>query len=226
MGRRITRKQLKEDEFVSTVDQLLRRFGEYWKPAAAALGAVLVVVFLWWVGGQWSGSRADKASVQLQVAIDSYQTAMMLQPPGDLTEAEQGFREVIEQYGRTSQGDVSRLYLARIALSRGEIDDARASLVRLADRHEDDALGRLVTLDLVRLRVASGQGTEVAAELEAMVVGRKNQLPRDVALFELGEVFLEEHDADQAREYFQKLVDEFPDSPFGAKARQRLTELG
>ncbi len=143
-----------------------------------------------------------------------------------MTEAEEGFREVVEQYGRTAQGDVSRLYLARIALSRGETDDARAMLVRLADRHEDDALGRLVTLDLVRLRVASGQGTEVAAELEAMVVGRKNQLPRDVALYELGEVFLEEHDPDQAREYFQKLVDEFPESPFGAKARQRLTELG
>ncbi len=81
MGRRITRKQLKGDEFVSTVDHLIRRFGEYWKPAAAALGAVIVVVFLWWVGGQWSGSRADKASAQLQVAIDSYQTAMMLTAP-------------------------------------------------------------------------------------------------------------------------------------------------
>lgn len=226
MGRRITRKQLKEDEFVSTVDQLLRRFGEYWKPAAAALGCVLVVVLLWWVGSQWSSSRADKASALLQVAVDTYQAAIVQQPVADLTEAEEGFSEVVERYGRTSQGDVARLYVARIAVGRGEVDTARAIFVRLADRHKDDALGRLAALDLVRLRLQSGQGAEVATELEAMVVGRNSQLPRDVALFELAEVFLEEQNVDQAREYFQKLVDEFPESPYGTQARQRLSELG
>jgi predicted negative regulator of RcsB-dependent stress response len=226
MGRRITRKQLKEDEFVSAVDQLVRRFGEYWKPALAALGVVCVVVFLWWVGSSWSESRADKASSRLATAIDAYETAMTQQPPGDLGEAEAGLREVVEGYGRTTQGDVARLYLARIALGRGEVDDARSTLVRLLDRHAGDALGRLAALDLVRLRVESGQGAEVATELEAMVVGRSDQLPRDVALFELGEVFRGEQKTDQAREYYQKLVDEFPESPYGAQARQRLTELG
>jgi TolA-binding protein len=74
--------------------------------------------------------------------------------------------------------------------------------------------------------VSSGQGAEVAKELEAMVVGRDNQLPRDVALFELGEVFRGEQKIDQAREYYQKLVDEFPESPYLSQARQRLSELG
>lgn len=224
--RRITRKQLKEDEFVSTVDQLIRRFRDYWKPAAAVLGAVLFGVFLWWVAGEWSGSRTEKASAQLQEAVDLYLTTMTTDPSGDFIDAEEAFAEVVKEYGRTPQGDVARLYQARIELSRGETDSARSILVKLRDSHKDDTLGRLAAFDLIRLRSASGQGAEVAKELEAMVVGRNDQLPRDVALFELGEVFLEEQKADQAREYYQKLVDEFPESPYLAQARQRLAELG
>lgn len=226
MGRRITRKQLKEDEFVSTVDNLIRRFGEYWKMALVALGAVLVVVFVWWMIGQWSGSQADAASAKLNQVITAYQEAVVPGGAGDLSDAEAGFAEVIEEYGRTTQGDVARLYQARIELGRGEADSARATLVQLVNRHKDDALGRLAALDLVRLRTASGQGAEVAAELEKMVVGRNTQLPRDVALFELGEVFVAEQKPDQAREYFQKLVDEFPESPYLTQARKRLGELG
>ncbi|MCD4750869.1 MAG: tetratricopeptide repeat protein [Thermoanaerobaculales bacterium] len=226
MARRITRKQLKQDEFVSTMDQLIRKFRDYWKPAAAGLGAVLVIVFFWWVAVEWSERQTEEASALLQKAVTAYNEAAALDPVGDLTEAESGFADVIKQYGRTTQGDVARMYEARIALGRGEIEEARTALIKLVDRHKGDALGRLAALDMVRLRVASGQGAEVAKELEAMVVGRNSQLPRDAALYELGEVFIEEKNADQAKEYFQKLVDEFPESPYVAKARQRLTELG
>ncbi|RLE26187.1 MAG: hypothetical protein DRJ65_06070 [Acidobacteria bacterium] len=226
MGRRITRKQMKQDEFVSTMDHLIRRFGEYWKQALAVLGAVLLMVFIWWMIGQWSGKQADAASEQLSLAVTVYQEALAQDGGGNLTDAEAGFAEVIEEHGRTDQADIARLYQARIQLGRGEIDTARATLVQLVNRHKDDALGRLAALDLVRLRTASGQGAEVAAELEKMVVGRNSQLPRDVALFELGEVFVAEQKPDQAREYFQKLVDEFPESPYVAQARQRLAELG
>ena len=226
MGRRITRKQMKQDEFVSTMDRLIRQFGGYWKPALAVLCALLVVVFIWWSIGQWSGAREDAASAKLSEVITAYQEAIAQGGSGDLADAEAGFAEVIEEYGRTSQGDIARLFQARIELGRGETDTARAALVQLVHRHKDDSLGRLAALDLVRLRTASGQGAEVAAELEKMVVGRNTQLPRDVALFELGEVFVAEQKPDQAREYFQKLVDEFPESGYVTQARKRLGELG
>jgi TolA-binding protein len=51
-------------------------------------------------------------------------------------------------------------------------------------------------------------------------------LPRDTALYELGELFVAQRDTDRARLYFQKLADEFPTSPYVTRARQRLAELG
>ena len=90
-------------------------------------------------------------------------------PAGDLEVAEAEFQQVIDSYGRTEQADMARLYLARIALSRGQTDEARAALVELARKHDDDVIGRLANLDLINLRIASGQGAEVAADLRKHV---------------------------------------------------------
>jgi len=149
-----------------------------------------------------------------------------LAPAGDVDAAEQQFRQVVESYGRTDQADMARLYLARIALGRGETDEARPELVDLSRRHPDDVIGQLASFDLIKLRIASGEGAEVAAELEAMVSGQSAGLPRDFALYQLGELFADEGRPDRARPYLEQLVEEFPESPYLNNARQRLAELG
>jgi predicted negative regulator of RcsB-dependent stress response len=153
-------------------------------------------------------------------------TAGSTLPAGNLEAAEAEFQLVIDSHGSTDQADMARLYLARIALSRGQTDEARAALVELARKHGDDVIGRLANLDLINLRIASGQGAEVAADLEAMVTGQSTGLPRDVALYRLGELFVEEGQPEKARTYLEMLVEEFPESPFLSNARQRLLELG
>lgn len=226
MTRRITRKQLKEDEFVSIADTVIRWFIEHWRPFAAALGAIAVLALLWWLGSQWLGSRAEQASLLLHHAETLYSGDPMTGASPDLAAAEAAFAEVVDRYGRTAQGDIARHYQAHILMSRGEMDAARQLLVGIADRQRGTALGRMATLTLIGLRVSSGQGAEVAPELEAMVAGRDQRLPRDVALYELGSLHAVEQRYDEARRYLQTLVDEFPESPYLAAAQQRLAELG
>jgi predicted negative regulator of RcsB-dependent stress response len=230
MARRITRKQLKQsDEFVSTFDQLIPWFGDNWRPFAAALGGICILAVGWWLFGMWSQSRSDDASYALYHAVTTFEgedSLGSLEPMGDPETAEIELRAVIEQYGSSDQADMARLYLARIHFDRGETDAARDLLVGLAERHPDNAIGRLATLDLIHLRIDAGQATEVAGELEAMVAGADSRLPRDVALYELGQLYLAEQNPEQARDYFSKLVEEFPESPYIQLAQRRLTELG
>lgn len=230
MARRITRKQLKQsDEFVSTMDTVLQWLGDNWRPIAGAIAGVAAVAVIWWLVGLWQHARSEDASYALQHAVKTFEgseTTGQLEPAGDAAAAEAEFLQVIEHHGSTPQADMARVYLARIHFDRGEIDEARDLLVGIAERRRDDMVGRLATLDLIHLRIASGQATEVAVELEAMVVGADPRLPRDVALYELGQLYLAEQDPDQAREYFQKLMDEFPESPYVGQARQQLMELG
>ncbi len=230
MGRRITRKQLKkDDEFVSAAEMIFRWIADNRRALIAGFGAVTIVALLWWAASSWIGARTDDASLLLSQAVATFEGEPdpgSLVPAGDVDAAEEQFRQVVQSYGRTDQADMARLYLARIALGRGQTDEARPALVDLSRRHPDNVIGQLATFDLIKLRIASGEGAEVAAELETMVSEQSVGLPRDAALYQLGELLADEGRPDSARPYFELLVEEFPESPYLVNARQWLAELG
>ena len=217
MGRRITRKQLKQDdEFVSAAEWIFRWIADNRRQLMAAIGAVFAAAILWWGVNAWMGSRTDDASLLLYHAVRTFE--------GDAAEIE--FQQVVESYGGSDQADMAKLYLARIALSRGQTDEARTIFVDLSQKNGNNVIGRLATLDLIDLRIASGQIAEVTGELESMIVGQDGGLPRDAALYKLGEVLADSGDPERARTYFERLVEEFPESPYLMNARLRLNELG
>ena len=239
MGRRITRKQLKQqDEFVTIADTVFHWLSGNWRPIVLAAGAAVFVYLVWGLSTFWSDSRAQEASAQLVEAVKVLDgdpteegaadeaTPSESGEPGDSASAEELLNEVIDQHGGTTQGDIARLYVARLQLERGETEQARTSLARLADKHRGNLVGRLAAYDLIHLRIASGQSDEVTTELQARATGQDNRLPRDVALWELAVLHEKEQKVDEAREYFQTIVDEFPDSSYQMAASRKLTELG
>ena len=123
MGRRLTRKKLKQVEFVSVVDEALHWFNLNWRLLAFGAAALVAIGLLWWGFSIFSASRGEKASFALHQA-----TAVLEGEEADLVAAEAQLREIVDRYGRTAQGDVARLYLARILLDREENDEARALL--------------------------------------------------------------------------------------------------
>ena len=155
MGRRITRKQLKkDDEFVSAAEVIFRWIADNAKALIVGIAAVVVIVLLSWAASGWMSSRTDDASLLLHYATKTYEGEAApgsMVPAGDLETAETEFQQVIDSYGRTEQADMARLYLARIALSRGQTDEARSALVELARKHGDDVIGRLANLSLIHI---------------------------------------------------------------------------
>jgi predicted negative regulator of RcsB-dependent stress response len=215
---------MKEDEFVSFFDEVAHWFSDNWRPVAGGLGAVVLVVLVWWGASAWSGSRGEDASFLLhraEKALEGDGTT-----PGSFDAAEPLLKEVVDRYGRTQQADVARLYLARISLGRGETDAAREALRKLADQHPGTAIGSAATLDLLHLRIAAGEGATVAGELQSMVSATNPPLPRDAALYELGMLLVREERSAEAKDPFEQLVKDFPESPYRFAAQQKLSELG
>jgi predicted negative regulator of RcsB-dependent stress response len=223
MGRRITRKQLKQDEFVSAGEAIIRWFMDNWRPFVAGLGALCFVIVVWYTVGRWTESRAEQAALELHRAVTAADEAAR---GGDSAAAQATLQAFIDDHGKDDQADMARVFLARLKMDDAELEDARNLLVEVTDRHRADAVGRPAMHSLVRLRVEMGQVAEVEQELEAMATGQDTRLPRDVALWELGELFSAENQPDRARIYLQRLVDEFPESPYRGRANQRLAELG
>lgn len=230
--RRLTRKQIRNDEFIGFVDQGVHWLGHNWRQAAMGLGGAILVAFVIWGTRLVLSSRGEAAGEALAGAIAVHAAPVGSAAPVDaklkfateaerLDAAEKAFEAMRSKYSLTSEARMARLYLAKIAVERGDKDRAIRELAELAGKKSTDAVVRLAMLSLVRLRVEKGEGAMLVKDLEAMVSGKDPRLPRDVALWQLARLW--EHDGrpDEAAKLYRKLVNEFPDSPYRGDASQR-----
>lgn len=233
MGRRLTRKQIKRDQFVSLVDRVFHWLGQNWRQAATGLGGVLAVALVWWGVTAVLGSRSNAAAQAMAQALETYAAPVGSAASADATvkfatdserlaAAEKAFQAVKSRYWLTPQARVAALFLARISVDRGDQAQAIKLLGDITSRRTGDPVVRLAMLDLIRLRLAKGEGMQLVAELEGMASGKDPRLPRDAALFQLGRVWEGEGKPEEANKLYRKLVEEFPDSPYRSEAQQRL----
>jgi tetratricopeptide (TPR) repeat protein len=233
VGRRLTRKQIKHDEFVSQFDRVLHWFGLNWRQAAIGIGGAFAVVLLVWGVRSLLAGRTGAADRALALAVETYNAPVGDAAPADakvkfatdaarLDAAEQAFKRLASKYRLTSQSRYARLYLAKITAERGDRDGAIRALSEVARKGSRDPIVRLATLDLFRLRLAKGEGKELVGELEAMVSGKDPRLPRDLALYQLAQIWEREGKPEEATKLYKKLVDDFPDSPYRFDAQQRI----
>lgn len=233
MGRRLTRKQIKKDQFVSLVDRVFHWLGQNWRQAATGLGGVLAVALVWWGVTAVLGSRSDAAAQAIARALETYAAPVGSAASADATvkfatdgerlvAAEKAFQAVKSRYWLTPQARVAELFLARISVDRGDQAQAIKLLGEITSRRTGDPVVRLAMLDLIRLRLAKGEGLQLVAELEGMASGKDPRLPRDAALFQLARVWEGQGKPEEASKLYRKLVEEFPDSPYRSEAQQRL----
>ncbi len=130
---------------------------------------------------------------------------------------------VRESFGSTSSGRLASVYLGQIAAAEGDTAKARelwTNYLEAAGRDHAMAIG--VQLNLYSLDRAEGRGEELAATLRGAVATESSPLPKDALLFELAATLAQLGDEEGARETFQRVVNEFPDSGYAIRARQQL----
>lgn len=234
MGRRLTRKQIKQDEFITLMDEWTHWLGQNWKQAAMGLGAALAVLLIVLGARLFLASRSNSAGEALGKALEAYNAPVGVDAPADakvkfatdterLDVAEKGFVAVKSKYWLSKEARLATLFIARIAADRGDRDRAIQGLTELTAKRTDDPVVRLAMIALVGLRLDKGEGAQLVPELQAMVEGKDPRLPRDVALYQLAQVLERQGKLDEASKTYRKLVDEFPESAYRSDAQQRLS---
>jgi len=237
VGRRLTRKQIKQDQFVSFVDRGMHWVNQNWRQAAIGLAVVLAGALIWWGGTAYLGSRGAAASQALARGLEVYQAPVGSAAPAGapvkfatdverLDAAQKAFQGVKSRYWLTPQARMAVLFLARVAADRGDQAKAIELLTSLTSRRSDDPIVRLAMLDLIRLRVARGEGMQLVAQLQAMADGKDARLPRDTALYQLARIWDSEGKRDEAGRLYRQLIEGYPDSPYRLEAQQRLASGG
>lgn len=239
MSDRLTRKEIKrQDTFQVTMGRGLEMVQTYRRQivwVAVALVVAVLAVIGWFV---YLGAVEDDAQVALAEAMKARSAPIVEEgeppPPGagagELTfpsaEARQArskelFEKVADEYGASDAADVARVYLGEMAASAGDTDRAIELWSDFVDEHPDSVLAAEVRLNLYAVERAAGRGEEVASELEAMLQDDDPALPRDVAVYELAVTLESLGREEEATQQYQRLVDEFGQSPYAQAARQK-----
>lgn len=236
MADRLTRKDMKQDELATAAT----RAADWLEAHAHKLirGAVAVGVLALLVAGFFyhRQARQERAAALLAEALRVYEAPVVENgaAPDDprnpsfesesqrLERARELFEQVYGDYSRTRPGDLASLFLARMALDQGNAARAEELWDRFLERRDGHMLATAVYLNVIGLKREQGRAEEVVEDLRAELAGGRRTVPEDVLLWELAMTLRALDREEEAVAPLQRLVDEFPRSPFAAEARQHL----
>ncbi len=235
----LNRRDMKRDELATAMGRGVEYAESHARTIITAIGAVLAVALLASLWFMYRNSQADKANVALAQAMKIYQAPIdpAAPKPDDAAnpsfadeaarraKAKGLFEKLHADFGSSPAGDVSSVYLGQIALAEGQADRARELWNGFVDKHGDHLLANETRINLFRLDRSNGKADDVATKLSAMLDQTDAPLPQDVILGELAATQEQLGKKQEAVQTYQRIVDEFPQSPYARDARQKIAEL-
>jgi outer membrane protein assembly factor BamD (BamD/ComL family) len=229
------RHDLKHDRFVDEVGAQWSKARENRRLLLLTAGGLLVVAAIAYGIFFYRANKEAKAQIFLATAIETFDAPVGDQAqqqhntsaPKFKTEAERNaaaekqFKDVQAQYSGTDASDVAGLYLARLAVNRGDVPTARKFFQDFISAHGNNILVNAARFSLYQLRIDNGEAAQVASELDAELAKAQPVLPGDSLLALLAQAYEMQGNQEKSRESYHRIVTEFPDSPYAVEAQRR-----
>jgi TolA-binding protein len=224
MAKRITRKQMKHDEFVEATFDFAHWLEEHWAKVALWVGLVVLTVLAVVSWQAWAQRKAGQAMDLLAQGIDRYEQA-----ESDGFTDSTGLASLLETFDRVSRsapdgaGQVARFYRGATLFRLERLDEARSELQQVvAESGPSVTVGATARVLLAQVEVAAGRIDEAVSVLRGLADDPAAVIPAPQALLELGRVQSRAGRTEQARAQWQRILDEYPESLAATEARSLL----
>jgi predicted negative regulator of RcsB-dependent stress response len=143
MARRKVVKEIKQPDVVQSAFKKVFDWIQTNKKNAIIMGVIVIVIgFSAWGYAVYQSSKDEKAQYALSQSIAAYGEYLGTHNPEALTRAEGAFKAVRDTYsGGTA--DVAKLYLAKIAVIKGQTEEAGKLYGELLKKSADNRLRKL-----------------------------------------------------------------------------------
>jgi tetratricopeptide (TPR) repeat protein len=242
MSERLSQKEIKhdirEDEFRSFVGRVFEKIEEKPSLVFGTVAGIVAVILLVTGFLAFSKSRAETANQNLAEALeiigapiveDGEEAAPTASDSPTFTSLEErraSAQVALDNVSSGAAAEVAELLRADLALEEGDRETARGIWENFVSSQGEHLLALSVRLNLIHLDRAEGQASKVAEELQQELNSTQKRLPEDVILYELALTREALGETEIALELYQRIVDEYPQSPYTGKARQMTTAAG
>jgi predicted negative regulator of RcsB-dependent stress response len=135
------------------------------------------------------------------------------------------FKAVADQYPASDAGLFARYREASTQMALGNTKEAAAAYQQVIDRAGNTLYGQMAQLGLAETQAREGQYDSAINTYRGLADNKDGPLPVDGILMQLGRTYLEAGKATEAQQTFNRVVEEFPESPFSGDARKELDSL-
>jgi len=201
---------------------------EHLRELGMAVGAILVVLFVWGIMGSMSASKSEEAATALYKARRDLPA--LSAPPSEagsedtaaLTAGLTALEGMIEEFSGTPQADQARVDAGGIAYRLGQYDKALATYESVASTK--GLVGQQALLGKAYALEAKGDLAGATAALESLRSAQKGDRKAQTTL-DLVRVHSSNGQTDKAKGLLSAFEDEFPDSLLLPDAQARLASL-
>ncbi len=236
--RRLTRKEMKQDEFVSSIGKLtLWLEANLAKVLMGAAGLVIVIIagFGFW---SWQAAKEMKGQAALASLVETFgadagnESAGLPGAPTFAT-AQEKFQAVLvqaervmEEHGSTNAGEIGRFYRGLAYFELGNSDLARTDFEEFQRRNSRHFLAPQAQRKLAELEEYAGNLDAACEHYQALTLSPARALPKEQSLIDLGRCLALKGDPEASSATYQRILDDFPDSIYANEARESLSKLG
>ena len=235
-ARRITRKEMKRDEFVTAMGRITFWMEDHARQAlilggvlvAGVIGSVLFYQFL--------AQREEKASALLARGVEMLRVPVRGAdtPPAAPAYAtgDAKYRAVLDQmdalsqtYPRSRSGRLGLYYRGVAQLHLGKPKEAQAALEEFLTSSPGSFAAPMARATLARALDEAGEHQKALDLYEQLSRGEAGAYPPEAALLEMGLCLEKMGKKDDANKIFERITREFPNSEYAQDARGRLKGL-
>ncbi len=237
--KRTERKHLKTNEFEQVTMQVLEMVGTKQKEATRI--AIVVAVIAVIGGGYWFWHQRTQDKAHAMIADAMIVQEARVGPPAEATGGSGGltfpterdraqaaiakYKAAADAYPSTDAGLFARYQEGSLLVSIGNNADAIKAYQSVIDRAGDALYGQMSKLGLAEAYARAGQYEQAITTFKELAQRKDGSLPIDGILIQLGRTYRDAGKASDAQQTFNRLVEEFPESPFTADARREIEAL-
>ena len=135
------------------------------------------------------------------------------------------FKATAEAYPDTDTGIFARYRVGALQIALGNETEAIAAYQQVIDRAGDRVYGQMARLGLAEAQAKSGQFDAAINTYKELAQLKDGPIPIDGVLMQLGLTYRDAGKSQDAQQTFNRIVTEFPDSPFAADAKKEIDNL-